>query len=78
MDDLTADEKALDQHIQQCGQNMTAAHASGDRNTADQWRASMYTAIKSRSPEHQAKMTARIDSVIWFQGPEALAMGRVV
>ena len=76
MDAFTDDEIKLDQHTQECGQNMLAAHTSGDRMTADQWRERMYAAIKSRTPEHQAKMTARIDSAIWFQSPEALELGR--
>lgn len=76
MTDFTEDEQSLEQHIRDCGQRMTAAHAAGDRADADQWRARMYAAIKSRTPEHQAKMTARIDSAIWFQGPEALALGK--
>lgn len=76
MDSRTKEEIKLDQHIQDCGQRMTAAHAAGDRENAAQWLERMYAAIKSRTPEHQAKMTARIDSAIWFQGPEALALGR--
>ena len=71
-------EQELDLHIRDCGHRMTAAFAAGDRADADEWRARMYEAIKSRSPEHQARMTARIDSAIWFQGPEALAMGKAV
>jgi hypothetical protein len=73
---FTDDEIRLDQHIQDCAARMTAAYVAGNRNDVDEWRARMYTAIKSRSPEHQAKMTARIDSAIWFQGEEALALGR--
>jgi hypothetical protein len=76
MEAFTDDEMKLDQHIRDCGQRMTAAHAAGDWSDADQWRDRMYTAIKSRSPEHQAKMTARIDSAIWFQSQEALELGR--
>jgi hypothetical protein len=77
MTTLTPDEQRLDQHITDCGRRMIAAHAAGDLDDAHQWRALMYEAIKSRSPEHQAKMTARIDSAIWFQGAEALELGRV-
>lgn len=66
----------LDNHIRDCGHRMTAAFSAGDRADADEWRARMYEAIKSRTPEHQARMTARIESAIWFQGPEALAMGK--
>lgn len=76
MDDFTDEELKLDQYIRDCGLRMTAAHAAGDRADADQWCERMYSAIKSRSPEHQAKMTARIDSAIWFQSPEALELGR--
>lgn len=77
MNALTKAEQALDQHILDCGRRMTAAHVAGDRADVDQWRDRMYCAIKSRTPEHQAKLTARIESAIWFQGPEALAMGRL-
>lgn len=73
---FTDTEQKLDQHIRDCSQRMTAAHVAGDRENVDLWRDRMYTAIKSRSPEHQAKMTARIDSAIWFQSPEALELGR--
>lgn len=76
MNEFTEAEQNLDQHIRDCGRRMTAAHAAGDRQDADQWRERMYTAIKSRTPEHQAKMTARIDSAIWFQSEEALELGR--
>lgn len=70
-------EEELDQHIKDCGRRMTAAFANGDRADGCQWRDRMYEAIKSRSPEHQARLTAAIDSAIWFQGDEALDMGRV-
>lgn len=76
MSTLTESEQALDQHIQDCGRRMTAAHVAGDRADVDQWRERMYAAIKSRTPEHQAKMTARIESAIWFQSEEALDLGR--
>ena len=77
MNDLTDTELQLDQHIKDCGQRMTAAFAAGDRDDAQEWCRRMYAAIKSRSPEHQVKMTARIDSAIWFQSDEALELGRV-
>jgi hypothetical protein len=73
---FTDTELKLDQHIKDCGLRMTASHAAGDLADANQWRERMYIAIKSRSPEHQAKMTERIESAIWFQGDEALALGR--
>lgn len=76
MNELTHDEQNLEQHIQDCGRRMIAAHSAGDRDDANQWRALMYEAIHSRTPEHQNKLTARIDSAIWFQSPEALALGR--
>lgn len=76
MTTFTEAEQRLDQHIQDCGRRMTAAHVAGDRADVDLWRERMYSAIKSRSPEHQAKMSARIDSAIWFQSPEALELGR--
>ena len=65
MTEFTAEELKLDQHIQDCGKRMTAACAAGDLADVNQWRERMYAAIKSRTPEHQAKMTARIDSAIW-------------
>lgn len=70
-------EDELDLHIRDCGRRMTAAFSCGDRDDGCQWRDRMYEAIRSRSPEHQARLTAKIDSAIWFQGEEALAMGRV-
>lgn len=69
-------EDELDMHIRDCGRRMTAAFAAGDREDGCQWRDRMYEAIRSRTPEHQARLTARIDSAIWFQSPEALAMGK--
>lgn len=69
-------EQQLDQHIKDCGNRMVAAAAAGDREDCNQWRERMYAAIRSRTPEHQARMTARIESAIWFQGAEAQAMGK--
>jgi hypothetical protein len=70
-------EQQLDQHITDCGHRMTAAYAAGDRDDAQEWCQRMYAAIKSRSPEHRARLIARIDSAVWFQSPEALELGRV-
>ena len=70
-------EQQLDQHITDCGHRMTAAFSAGDRDDAQEWCKRMFDAIKSRSPEHQARLTARIDSAIWFQSDEALELGRV-
>lgn len=69
-------EQELGLHIRDCGRRMEAAFKAGDRSDALEWQARMVEAIKSRTPEHQARMTARIDSAIWFQGEEALAMGK--
>ncbi|WP_137921671.1 hypothetical protein [Hydrogenophaga sp. 2FB] len=69
-------DEEVDLHISDCGRRMVAAMAAGDRPDADQWRERMYEAINSRTPEHRARMTARIDSAIWFQSEEALAMGK--
>lgn len=77
MSTLTESEQALDQHIQDCGRRMTAAHVAGDRADVDQWRERMYAAIKSRTPEHQAKLMARIEAASWFLSDEALELGRV-
>lgn len=78
MTTLTPDEQRLDQHIADCDRRMVAASAAGDRKDVEQWRDRMYAAIKSRTPEHQAKMTERLHaSAGWFQSPEALELGRV-
>lgn len=69
-------EQELDLHIRDCGRRMVAAAAAGDREDCNQWRDRMYEAIRSRTPEHQARLTARIDSAIWFQSQEALEMGK--
>ncbi|WP_439606843.1 hypothetical protein [Hydrogenophaga sp.] len=76
MSTTTMTEQELDLHIRDCGRRMVAAAAAGDREDCNQWRDRMYAAIKSRTPEHQARLTARIDSAIWFQGDEALALGK--
>jgi len=79
MTTLTPEEQALDQHIKDCDRRMLAASAAGDRKDLEHWRQRMYAAIKSRTPEHQAKMHARIDAAIdpnWFQSEEALELGR--
>ena len=74
---FTEAEQRLDLHIADCDRRMVAAAAAGDREDMNRWRDRMYTAIKSRTPEHQAKMTARLhESTGWFQSPEALAMGK--
>lgn len=55
---------------------MKKAFAEGDSAAGYQHMQNMYAAIRSRSPAHQARLTARIDSAIWFQSPEALDMGK--
>ncbi|MGE0349835.1 hypothetical protein [Hydrogenophaga sp.] len=77
MSDLLESELRLEQHIKDCGERMAAAFKAGDRKEACEWQGRMYTAIRSRTPEHQARLSARIDSAIWFQSEEALEMGRV-
>lgn len=77
--DHTLTEGTLDAYIRDCGHRMTAAMAAGDREDCEQWRQRMYEAINSRTPEHQARMHARIDAAIdsnWFQSQEALDLGR--
>lgn len=74
--EATISEQELDLHIRDCGYRMTAAAAAGDMADCEQWRKRMYDAIKSRSPEHQARMTMRIDTAIWLQSREALDMGK--
>lgn len=80
MTTLTPEEQALEQHIVDCGHRMAAAFAAQDLADARMWQSRMYDAINSRTPEHQARMHARIDAAIdsnWFQSPEALELGRV-
>lgn len=69
-------EADIEDRIKDCGNRMVAASAAGDREDVNLWRDRMHTAIKSRTPQHQARMTARIDSTIWVQGEEALALGK--
>jgi hypothetical protein len=79
MNTLTPEELALDQHIKDCDSRMVAASKAGDRKEVENWRQRMYAAIHSRTPEHKAKMHARIDAAIdsnWFQSTEALELGR--
>lgn len=76
MNDLLESELQLEQHIKDCDSRMVAASAAGNREDVNLWRDRMYQAIKSRTPEHQKKLTARIDCAIWFQGAEAQAMGK--
>lgn len=77
MSTTTISEQELDQHIRDCGRRMVAAAAAGDREDCNQWRDRMYEAIRSRSPEHKARLTAQLESGAWFQSQEALAMGKV-
>jgi hypothetical protein len=75
----TISEQELDQHIKDCGDLMRKAFANGDPKAGYQHMQDMYAAIRSRTPEHQARMFARIDAAIdanWFQSPEALEMGK--
>lgn len=69
-------ELELEQHIKDCGDLMRKAFEEGRRDDAYAHMKDMYAAIRSRTPEHQARLSARIDSAIWFQSPEALEMGR--
>lgn len=76
MSDIPESELQLEQYIKDCDRRMVAASAAGNREAVNLWRERMYAAIRSRTPEHQARMTARIESAIWFQSQEALAMGK--
>ncbi|MGQ3002502.1 MAG: hypothetical protein ACT6UH_22355 [Hydrogenophaga sp.] len=40
---------------------MLAAFDAGDMKVAREWQSRMYAAIRSRTPAHQAKLTARIE-----------------
>lgn len=79
MTTFTESEQRLDQHIADCDRRMVAAAAARDREDMNRWRDRMYDAINSRTPEHKAKMSARIDRAIdsnWFQSVEALELGK--
>lgn len=69
-------EQELEQHIKDCGELMRKAFAEGRRDDAHGHMSDMYAAIRSRTPEHQARISQRIESAIWFQSQEALAMGK--
>lgn len=75
MNDFTEAEQRLDQHIQDCRYRMAGAFAAQDLDDARMWQHRMYDAMNSRTPEHRAQAIANSESAIWFQSPEALAMG---
>ena len=75
MTTLTPDEQRLDQHIQDCRHRMAAAFVAQDLDDARMWQHRMYDAMNSRTSEHRAQAVANFESAIWFQSPEALAMG---
>jgi hypothetical protein len=73
----TMTEQELDQHIKDCGDLMRKAFEELRPADGYQHMQNMYAAIRSRSPEHQKRLSDAIDSAIWFQSPEAVEMGRV-
>lgn len=50
----------LDQHIASLGMGLADAHSQGDIAGARDFLDQMHKAIRSRTPEHQAAMEARI------------------
>lgn len=60
---------ALEAYIKDCGRQMEAEYAAGNREAAEHWQQEMLLAISQRSPEHQALMTAEIDRRI-SEGPD--------
>jgi hypothetical protein len=70
-------EDELDAHIRSCGELAVTEEAHGNLEGAAWWTARMYEAIRSRTPEHQARLTAdlewRIDEAT-FDGRWALEM----
>jgi hypothetical protein len=72
----TMSEAELDQHIKDCGELMKKAFAEDRPADGYQHMQNMYAAIRSRSPEHQARLIAKNESGAWFQSQEALDMGK--
>jgi hypothetical protein len=71
----------LDAHIRSCGELAVTEEAHGNHEGAAWWTARMYEAIRSRTPEHQARLTADLDRRIdesTFDGRWALEMARRV
>lgn len=69
-------EQELDLHIKHCGELMQKAFREERPADGYQHMQDMYAAIRSRSPEHKARLTAQLESGAWFQSEEALAMGK--
>jgi hypothetical protein len=53
-------EAEIDLHIREFGRLIEKAVAEGDRPAAVAWQAAMYEAIRSRTPEHKARLEAEI------------------
>ncbi|MGV3727751.1 hypothetical protein [Hydrogenophaga sp.] len=69
-------EDELDLHIKHCGELMQKAFKEERPSEGYQHMQDMYAAIRSRSPEHKARLTDQLESGAWFQSQEALDMGR--
>lgn len=76
MSTTTMSEQELDQHIVDCGELMKKAFAEDRPADGYQHMQNMYAAIRSRTPEHQARLRAKNESGAWFQSQEALDMGK--
>jgi hypothetical protein len=75
-------EGELDDAICELGLKSEAAMAAGDPDGARSFSDRMYAAIRSRTPEHQARLEAEIqqridDGVGFFGSPASVAMGRL-
>lgn len=69
-------EQELDLHIKHCGEQMKKAFREDRPKDGYQHMQDMYAAIRSRSPEHQARLRASLESGAWFQSQDALDMGK--
>jgi hypothetical protein len=69
-------EQELDLHIKHCGELMQKAFREERPKDGYQHMHDMYAAINSRTPEHQARLRAQLESGAWFQSQEALDMGK--
>jgi hypothetical protein len=74
-------EEELDMVIRELGHKALQALQDQDPTGARILTNRMYAAIASRTPEHQARLTAEVeqritDGLDYFQSPAALALGR--
>jgi hypothetical protein len=75
--DPIAIQAELDAAIRELGQCAEQAMKDGDKETAREYSSRMYAAIRSRTPEHQARLAAAVDELV-FCGDWAMRMARGV